>query len=266
MTGAMHFFRGLCMPFCEKMLSSKILIVDKAHVLCKGKYAPVQHIADLEARVSIRKYEQRILLTIGMAALILSGLHPYDRATWVMEVFPIFIGIPILVVTYRRFPFTPLAYRLIFLHILILIIGGHYTYARVPFGFWVQDLLDLGRNHYDRLGHLAQGFVPAILAREILIRRSPLKQGKWLFFIVTCVCLAISACYEFVEWWAALIGGERADDFLGTQGDVWDTQWDMFLAFIGAMLGQFFFSSLHDRELAVLMEEHRQTDISKEAV
>ena len=128
-------------------------------------------------------------------------------------------------------------------------IGGHYTYARVPIGFWVQDLLDLGRNHYDRLGHLAQGFIPAILVREVLLRRSPLKPGKWLFFLVSSVCLAVSACYEFIEWWAAVLGGEGATDFLGTQGDVWDTQWDMFLALIGSILAQLSLSRMHDSEL-----------------
>ena len=197
----------------------------------------------------MNKYEQAALLAVGMAALVVSGIGPYDRATWIMEVFPIFIGVPILIGVYPRFRFTPLAYRLIFIHALILMIGGHYTYARVPIGFRVQDLFDLGRNHYDRLGHLAQGFIPAILVREVLIRTSPLKPGKWLFFLVTSVCLAVSACYEFIEWWAALIGGESAQDFLGTQGDVWDTQWDMFLAFIGAMLAQILLSRMHDRQL-----------------
>ncbi|MRR34732.1 DUF2238 domain-containing protein [bacterium] len=167
-----------------------------------------------------------------------------------MEVLPVFIGVTILLATGRRFRLTPLTYRLIFIHALILMLGGHYTYARVPLGFWIQDLFDLGRNHYDRLGHLAQGFIPAILVREILIRRSPLQPGKWLFFLVTCVCLAFSACYEFIEWWAALIGGEGATEFLGTQGDVWDTQWDMFLALMGAMLAQLLFSGPHDHEIA----------------
>ncbi len=198
----------------------------------------------------MKEREPVILLLIGIAALVVSGIGPYDRPTWIMEVFPVFIGIPILLATGRRFRLTPLAYRLIFIHALILMLGGHYTYARVPLGFWVQDFFDLARNHYDRLGHLAQGFIPAILVREILIRRSPLQPGKWLFFLVTCVCLAFSACYEFIEWWAALIGGEGAAEFLGTQGDVWDTQWDMFLALIGAMLAQLLLSRLHDREMA----------------
>lgn len=193
--------------------------------------------------------ERTALLVIGAVALVISGINPFDRATWIMEVFPIFIGVPLLIATYPRFKFTPLAYRLIFIHALILMLGGHYTYARVPLGFWVQDLLDLGRNHYDRLGHLAQGFIPAILVREVLLRKSPLKQGKWLFFLVTSVCLAVSACYEFIEWWAALLGGESATDFLGTQGDVWDTQWDMFLAFLGAMLAQVTLSRVHDGQL-----------------
>jgi putative membrane protein len=195
------------------------------------------------------KYELPLLLAIGTALLVVSGMGPYDRATWVMEVFPLFLGVPILMAAYPRFKFTPLAYRLIFIHALILMLGGHYTYARVPVGFWVQDLFDLARNHYDRLGHLAQGFIPAILVREVLIRKSPLKAGRWTFFLVTCVCLAVSACYEFIEWWAALLAGEGAKEFLGTQGDVWDTQWDMFLALIGAMLAQLTLSRLHDRQL-----------------
>ena len=147
---------------------------------------------------------------------------------------------------------TPLAYRLIFLHALVLVLGGHYTYARVPLGFWLQEALHLSRNHYDRLGHFAQGFVPAIIAREILLRRSPLVPGGWLFFLVTAVCLSISACYEFLEWGAAVAGGSAADAFLGTQGDAWDTQWDMFLALLGALSAQLLLAREHDRELARL--------------
>lgn len=197
----------------------------------------------------MKRTELAALLAIGSAALVVSGLAPYDRVTWLLEVSPILVGVPLLVAVHPRFRFTPLAYRLIFIHCLILMIGGHYTYARVPIGFWVQDLLDLGRNHYDRLGHLAQGFIPAILVREVLLRRSPLKPGKWLFFLVSSVCLAVSACYEFIEWWAAVLGGEGATDFLGTQGDVWDTQWDMFLALTGSILAQLSFARLHDRQL-----------------
>jgi putative membrane protein len=131
-------------------------------------------------------------------------------------------------------------------------VGGHYTYAQVPAGFWVQDLLDLSRNHYDRIGHLAQGFIPAILAREILLRLSPLRPGKWLFLLVVCVCLAFSAFYELVEWWAALIGGDSAQSFLGTQGDVWDTQWDMFLALLGAISAQLLLRPAHDRSMETI--------------
>src|SRR5512143_1125836 len=196
--------------------------------------------------------EPPVLLALLVVSLILSGISPRDRFTWLLEVAPIFVGVPILVATYRRFPLTPLAYRLIFLHAIILMVGGHYTYARVPLGFWVQDALHLTRNHYDRLGHLAQGFVPAILVREILLRRSPLVRGKWLFFLVAAVCLSISACYEFLEWLSAVVGGSAATDFLGTQGDVWDTQWDMLFALIGALTAQLLLARVHDRELSAL--------------
>jgi putative membrane protein len=202
--------------------------------------------------MSHHRREPTVLLAVVLAALALSAVRPYDRTTWILEVFPILLGVPVLVATHARFPLTPLVYRLLCLHALILMLGGHYTYARVPLGFWAQEAFDLSRNHYDRLGHLAQGFVPAILVREILIRRSPLRPGKWLFFIVTCVCLAVSACYEFIEWWAAVIGGEAAESFLGTQGDVWDTQWDMFLALVGALGAQLLLSRIHDAEIARL--------------
>ncbi len=192
------------------------------------------------------------LLGLTAVLLALSAYHPYEMGTWWMEVGPIFVAVPILVLTYRRFPLTPLAYTLIFVHACILMLGGHYTYARVPLGFWMQDLFQFSRNHYDRIGHLAQGFIPALIAREILLRRTPLRPGGWLFFLVCCVCLAISACYEFIEWWAALVGGAGATEFLGTQGDVWDTQWDMLMALIGSILGQITLSRLHDRQLSVL--------------
>jgi putative membrane protein len=141
---------------------------------------------------------------------------------------------------------------LIAVHALILIVGGHYTYAEVPLGFWLQDTFDFARNHYDRIGHLAQGFVPAIVAREILLRRSPLVVGKWLAFIVCAICLAVSACYEFIEWGSAIVGGGAADAFLGTQGDVWDTQWDMLMALLGSIAAQMFLARVHDRQLAKL--------------
>jgi putative membrane protein len=198
--------------------------------------------------------EPLVLLVVGAVLLVVSGIGPHDRVTWVLEVAPILIAVPILLLTARRFPLTPLAYRLIFVHALILMLGGHYTYAEVPAGFWMKRMLGLARNPYDRLGHIAQGFVPAIVVREVLIRRSPLRPGKWLTFLVLCVCLAISALYELVEWWAAVIGGEGADAFLGTQGDQWDTQWDMFLALLGAASALLLLSRVHDRQIARLEE------------
>jgi putative membrane protein len=196
--------------------------------------------------------EALALLVLTAIALVVSGIGPVDRGTWVLEVAPVVIAAPLLYFTWRPFRLTPLTYRLIFLHALILILGGHYTYAHVPLGFWLQDLFDFARNPYDRIGHFAQGFVPAIIAREILLRRSPLRRGKWTFFIVCCICLAISAVYEFIEWWAALILGQGAQEFLGTQGDPWDTQWDMFLALCGAIAAQLLLARLHDRQLARL--------------
>ena len=196
--------------------------------------------------------EPAILLVAALVLLALSRVGALEPGTWILEVAPILIVAPILVLTARRFPLTPLVYRLLFVHALILMLGGHYTYAKVPLGFWVQDAFGLARNHYDRLGHLAQGFVPAMLAREVLLRRSPLQRGKWLGFLVVCVCLALSATYELVEWLAAVLGGSAADAFLGTQGDVWDTQWDMFLALIGALAAQLLLGRVHDRQLARL--------------
>jgi putative membrane protein len=193
--------------------------------------------------------EPLVLLIVTGLVLIGSGIRPFDRVTWWLEVAPVLIGASILVATFPRFRLSPLLYRLLFLHAVILMVGGHYTYARVPVGFWVQDGFELSRNHYDRLGHLAQGFIPAILAREILIRLSPLRGGRWLFFLVFCVCLAFSAFYELIEWWAALIGGESSESFLGTQGDVWDTQWDMFLAGLGAISALLLLARAHDRSM-----------------
>ena len=199
-----------------------------------------------------RRREPLVLLVVAAVAVVVSGIGPHDWTIWLLESFPVLLGAPLLVATYRVFPLTPLLYRLLLLHGLILLLGAHYTYAQVPPGFWLQDLFDLSRNPYDRIGHFAQGFVPAILAREILLRRSPLVPGKWLFVLVTSVCLAFSAFYELIEWWAAVAGGSAADAFLGTQGDVWDTQWDMFTALIGAMIAQLLLRSRHDRELAGL--------------
>jgi len=193
--------------------------------------------------------EPLVLAVLCGAALAVSAVGPYDRFTWFLEVFPVLLGLALVFSTGRRFPLTPLLYRLLFLHALILMLGGHYTYARVPLGDWARDFFSLARNPYDRVGHFAQGFVPAILAREILLRRSPLTPGKWLFFLVTSVCLAFSALYELFEWGTAVATGEAAADFLGTQGDVWDTQWDMFLALFGAVTAQTLLSRRHDREL-----------------
>ena len=195
-----------------------------------------------------------LALLLVTVVLVWSGIGPHDRVTWWLEVAPVLIGVPLLFASWRRFPLTTLLYWLLAVHAVILMVGGHYTYARVPAGFWVQELFDLSRNHYDRLGHFAQGFVPAILAREILLRTSPLRPGKWLFVLVVCVCLAFSAFYEMIEWWAAAIGGEGAADFLGTQGDVWDTQWDMFIALIGAVIAQLLLGGAHDRALARLAQ------------
>ncbi len=195
--------------------------------------------------------EPGVLLFIVTIALLYSAIDPVaDRYTWFLETAPVMIGICLLVPTRRSFPLTTLLYRLLALHALILIIGGYYTYAEVPLFNWLRDTFELSRNHYDRLGHLAQGFIPAILAREILLRKSPLMEGGWLFLTVTSVCLAFSAFYEMIEWWTALISEEAAESFLGTQGDHWDTQWDMFLALIGAISSQLLLARLHHRQLS----------------
>lgn len=197
------------------------------------------------------------MLAATLAAVAVSGVGPRERLTWLLEVAPILIAVPILVATRRRFPLTPLLYVLVAIHAAVLCLGGHYTYAEVPLGFWVRDALGLARNHYDRVGHLLQGFVPALVAREVLLRTSPLRAGRWLFVVVTAVALSLSAMYEFVEWGAALILGQGADAFLGTQGDPWDTQWDMFLAFLGAMGSQLLLGRMQDRQLAALEAEPR---------
>ena len=189
------------------------------------------------------------LLVIVLLGLTWSGIGPYDRLTWVLEVLPVLIAIPVLAWTARRFPLTPLVYVLIAVHSLILMYGGHYTYALTPFGDWLREAFGFSRNHYDRIGHLMQGFGPAMVARELLLRTSPLRPGKWLFTLVTLSILGVSACYEFTEWWAAIAGGDAAGAFLGTQGDVWDTQWDMFLAGCGAIAAQFLLERVHDRQL-----------------
>jgi putative membrane protein len=189
------------------------------------------------------------LLAATIIALVVSGWRPYDRLTWLMEVLPVLIALPLLIVTRDRYPLTTLLYVLIFLHGLVLIGGGAYTYARVPAGFWVQEWLGLARNPYDKLGHFVQGFVPVLIAREILLRGAFVRGARMTAFLCVCVALAISALYELIEWWAALSLGQGADEFLGTQGDQWDTQSDMFLALIGATVSIATLSRIHDRQL-----------------
>ncbi|MEW6719509.1 MAG: DUF2238 domain-containing protein [Thermodesulfobacteriota bacterium] len=187
-----------------------------------------------------------------VATLAVSGIDPYDRLTWAAEVAPVVIVLPVLFATYRRFPLTSLLYCLIFFHALVLILGGAYTYARVPLGWFLADLLDIGRNPYDKIGHFFQGLVPAIAAREVLLRGDFVRRGKMFVFIVLCIVLAISASYEFIEWWSALLLGQGAEEFLGTQGYVWDTQSDMLYALIGGCTALALFSRIHDRQMEKL--------------
>ncbi len=190
-----------------------------------------------------------VLLTILGIVFVWSAIAPLERLTWWLEIFPILIALPILFLSYKNLQFTRLAYCLMLVHAIILLVGGHYTYAEVPLFNWLRDTFELSRNYYDRVGHLAQGFVPAIIAREILLKKSPLVSGRWLFFIVCCICLSISVIYEFIEWWTAVLEGGAADAFLGTQGDVWDTQWDMFCALIGAIAAQILLAKTHDKQM-----------------
>jgi len=193
------------------------------------------------------------LFLIGSAALVLllvlSGIHPFDRTTWVLEIFPVLIALPVLWATHRRFPLTSLLYSLIFVHALVLMVGGKYSYARVPLGLEIEGLLHLGRNPYDKIGHFFQGFVPALIAREILIRGEFVRGRKMLAFLSVCVVLAISASYELIEWASAVALGQGADEFLGTQGDSWDTQSDMLFALIGGIMAMLFLSRIHDRQI-----------------
>jgi putative membrane protein len=184
-----------------------------------------------------------------LVAFAWSAIAPHDRFTWFLEVVWALAGFIALAATHRRFPLTPLLYILIWIHALVLLVGGHYTYAEVPLFDWLRDALGLARNHYDRLGHFMQGFVPAMIAREILARRSPLRSSRWLPFLSGCFALAFSAFFEMIEWWAALAFGSGADAFLATQGDVWDTQWDMFIAMIGAACSLTLLGRLHERQL-----------------
>ncbi|MBP6506048.1 MAG: DUF2238 domain-containing protein [Opitutaceae bacterium] len=195
-------------------------------------------------------------LALLVPVLVWSWINPHDRLTWWLEITPVFIGVPLMLVSWRKFPLSSLLLALLWLHAVILIVGGHYTYARVPLGDWVRELTGGDRNNYDKLGHFAQGFIPAILTREILLRLSPLgnrgdgRPSRWLGFLAGSVCLAFSAFYELVEWWAAVLTGGAADDFLGTQGYVWDTQSDMAWALIGVMVALVLFNGVHDRSMA----------------
>jgi putative membrane protein len=191
-----------------------------------------------------------LLALIVAAALLISGIHPFDRTTWWLEVAPVVIAAVVLAASHRRFPLTDLLYALIAAHALVLILGGAYSYARVPLGFWLQDAFELARNPYDRIGHFMQGFVPAMVARETFIRGRHVAGRKMTAFLCIATALAISASYELIEWAAAMILGQGADEFLGTQGDQWDTQWDMFMALIGASSAMLFLSHWHDGLMA----------------
>ena len=187
-----------------------------------------------------------VLLCGFTIVLAWSAVHPHDYFTWALEIFPAILALAALAITYRKFQFTTVVYLLITLHACILFVGGHYTYAEVPLFNWIRDHYHLARNDYDRVGHFAQGFVPALVAREVLLRRQIVLRRGWLFFIVLSICLAVSAAYELLEWRVAVATGSAADAFLGTQGDPWDTQEDMATAAIGALTALLFFSRWHD--------------------
>ncbi|MEJ2316517.1 MAG: DUF2238 domain-containing protein [Gammaproteobacteria bacterium] len=193
-----------------------------------------------------------IWLAIFLAVLAWSAIDPHDYQTWWLEVTPAIIALVVIIWTHNSFPLTPLLYSLVLLHAVILMVGGHYTYALVPWFDWLWELIGSERNNYDKIGHLAQGFIPAIAAREILLRFSVVKGKGWLAFLVVCFCLALSAFYELLEWWVALLSEEAAESFLGTQGYVWDTQSDMWYALLGAVIALVFLSKLHDRQLEAL--------------
>jgi putative membrane protein len=207
----------------------------------------------MSQKIDVHKEEALLMrnlwLMIFFATLVWSGIQPKDYPTWLLEVLPALIGFAVLAATRRKFPLTRLAYVLILLHCVVLMVGGHYTYAEVPLFDWIRDWFNLERNNYDKLGHFMQGFVPAIIAREILVRNAIVAGRGWLVFIIVCVCLAISAFYELIEWWVAILSAEAAESFLGTQGYVWDTQSDMLFALIGAALALLFLSGWHDRQM-----------------
>jgi putative membrane protein len=192
---------------------------------------------------------QFLWIAIFLVVFVWSGFQPKDEATWVLEVLPAVIAAVVLALTRKRFPLTPLLYGLVLAHCVILMVGGHYTYAEVPLGEWLRALTDGSRNNYDKLGHFAQGFVPAIAAREIVIRRHVFSSAAWRNFFIVCFCLAVSAFYELIEWWVALLSDDAADSFLGTQGYVWDTQSDMLWALSGALLALLLLGRIHNRQL-----------------
>lgn len=197
-----------------------------------------------------------IVLLLG-----LTGLFTKDRGTWLMEVTPVVIALPILLLTYKSFPLTRLLYLLIFIHAIVLIVGGYYTYAEVPFGFWIKDMFSLSRNPYDRIGHFLQGFVPALIARELFIRRAYVSGKKMTFFLSICVVMTVSASYELIEWFAAILLGQGADQFLGTQGDQWDTQSDMLMALVGAITALLTLKGVQDRQIAKTRTNRKSTDL-----
>ncbi len=193
----------------------------------------------------------RGLIIFVCLALAISAIGAFDALTWFLEVVWVFIGLPLIIWNWKKFPLSQLLCFALAIHALVLMYGGHYTYAETPLGLWAKDAFELSRNHYDRLGHFIQGFVPAVLVRELLLRTSPLQRGKWLAVLTTCACLAFSAFFELIEWWAALAWGGAADAFLATQGDVWDTQWDMFICLCGAIISQLVLAKWHDKQLGL---------------
>ncbi len=196
-----------------------------------------------------------IVTVTFVVAIVLSGINPHERGTWWLEILPVPLVLPVLWLTVKRFPLTPLLYTLIAIHGLVLALGAHFTYERVPLGLWVRDVFGFARNHYDRFGHVVQGFVPAIAVREVLLRNTPLRRGGWLFFLALCACVAFSAVYELIEFTAFLVSGESAEAFLGTQGDVWDAHWDILFALVGCLVALLTLPWLHDRQLARMKDE-----------
>jgi putative membrane protein len=207
----------------------------------------------------------RVLLTLFFAVMVWSLIHPHDYFTWILEVFPAIIDIAVVLALHKRFPLTPLVLTLLTLHAIILMVGGHYTYAEVPLGFWMKQVFHFTRNNYDRIGHVAQGFVPALVAREVLIRRNVVRTRGWRYYIIVSICLAISAAYELLEWRVSVATGSAGDAFLGTQGDVWDTQKDMATALVAALIAPLLLGRLQDRQIARLPRDREPTKVREEA-